>query len=236
MLVLRPEPGAGETAARARAMGFRAVAAPLFEVRPIAWQAPPPEDFDAVLLTSPNAARHGGPALAAFTALPCYTVGESSAAAAEAAGFRNVIAGPADGAAAAASMAASGVMRAFHPCGRDHLAPGAPGLSIERRIVYCADELPSLPDEALAALADGAVALIHSPRAGASFGRLADSAGLARRTICLAAISPPAALASGSGWKRIAVADRPRDEALLEIAAKLCQTERRDGQNEAADD
>ena len=60
VLVLRPEPGAGETAARARALGLEPIVAPLFAVRPIAWAAPDPAAYDAVMLTSANAARHGG--------------------------------------------------------------------------------------------------------------------------------------------------------------------------------
>ncbi|HEY0269506.1 MAG TPA: uroporphyrinogen-III synthase, partial [Sphingomonas sp.] len=59
LLVLRPEPGASATVAAAQAMGLEAIAAPLLTVRPLGWSLPddPPE---AVLMTSANAARHGG--------------------------------------------------------------------------------------------------------------------------------------------------------------------------------
>ncbi len=46
-----------------------------------------------------------------------------------------------------------------------------------------------------------------------------------RRTITLAAISGAAAQAAGAGWAQIAVADRPRDDALLALAQRLCQEE-----------
>jgi uroporphyrinogen-III synthase len=55
--------------------------------------------FDAVMLTSANAARLAGDAMASFTALPCYAVGEASAAAAADAGFADIRVGPSDGAA-----------------------------------------------------------------------------------------------------------------------------------------
>ena len=49
LLVLRPQPGADTTAARARALGFEPVIAPLFEVRAVPWDAPDPAAYDAVL-------------------------------------------------------------------------------------------------------------------------------------------------------------------------------------------
>ena len=71
VLILRPQPGADESAARARALGLDPVVAPLFTVRPLAWEAPNPADFDAVMMTSANAARFGGDGLTPFIDLPC---------------------------------------------------------------------------------------------------------------------------------------------------------------------
>ncbi len=81
ILVLRPQPGADETAARARDLGLEPVVAPLFTVRPLAWTAPDPAAFDAVMLTSASAARQASEGLAPFKQLPCYAVGEATAAA-----------------------------------------------------------------------------------------------------------------------------------------------------------
>lgn len=209
LLVLRPEPGASETAARARAIGLDPVVAPLFEIRGLAAAAPDPARYDAVLLTSANGARH---APAELTALPCFAVGESTAAAARSAGFGEVRSGPLDGAAAAAMMAAAGVRRAVHACGRDHIAVGAEGVEIERLIVYSAEPVARARFEA------PAVAMIHSALAGARFAELVAE----RRDIAIAAISSAAAAAAGEGWAAKAVAAAPRDQALLELAAKLC--------------
>jgi uroporphyrinogen-III synthase len=162
-----------------------------------------------VLLTSANGARH---APAGLSALPCFAVGESTAEAARAAGFADVRTGPSDAAAAAAMMAAAGVRRALHPCGREHLPVEAAGVAIERRVVYAAEPVER------ERLEGPAVAMIHSARAGARFADLAGD----KAAIAVAAISPAAAAAAGEGWAAKAVAAAPRDQALLELAAKLC--------------
>ena len=69
LAVLRPEPGNAATRERAEIAGFATVALPLFEVRALAWDAPDPGAFDALILTSANALRFGGGGLAAFTSL-----------------------------------------------------------------------------------------------------------------------------------------------------------------------
>lgn len=223
VLILRPEPGASETARRARDLGLSARVASLFAVAPLEWEAPEPADFDAILFTSGHAAREGGTALGAFVHLPCYAVGEASAAAARKAGFRRVRTGPSDGEAALALMAVDGVRKLFHPCGRDFMPVGHPSIAIDRRPVYASNAIPRLPEEAADALRGHALVLLHSPRAAAIFGSLTDQAGLARHGVALAAISAAAAEAAGSGWREVSIAAQPRDEALLELAAKLCK-------------
>ena len=224
VLIVRPEPGASETAARAGAIGLDAIPAPIFKVAPLDWEAPGADGFEAVLLTSANAARWAGPKLLRFTHLPCYAVGEATAAAAARVGFSDVRTGPSDGAAVTALMGSNGVRTAFHPCGRDHIGFDARGMRTQRRMVYQSDPLPALPEEASAALKEGALVLIHSPRTGAEFARLVEVAGAAKEQIALAAISQAAANAAGPGWKAKAVALHPRDHALLELAVKLCKT------------
>ena len=209
LLVLRPEPGASETAARAREIGLDPVVAPLFGIEPVEAGSIDPGCFDAVLLTSANGARNAPPGL---TGLPCFAVGESTAAAARAAGFADLRVGPADGSAAAAMIAAAGLRRAIHLCGRDHLAIEAPGVALERRIVYAAEPLAAGPFEG------PAVAMVHSARAGRRFAGLVRD----RSSIRIAAMSPSVAEAAGTGWACVAAARAPRDQALLELAAKLC--------------
>jgi uroporphyrinogen-III synthase len=176
------------------------------------WDALDPKSFDAILLTSAHAARAAG--ADSLASLPCYTTGETTAEAARCAGFGDVHAGSGDGGAALALARRDGRMRVLHLCGRDHIE--LPG--VERRIVYAADPAEKLPEAAREALARQAVILIHSPRAAALFATFVE----ARDGVRLAAISAAAAEAAGEGWAVKAVAARPRDEALLEVAAKLC--------------
>jgi uroporphyrinogen-III synthase len=221
LLIVRPEPGASASAEQARQRGLDPVVAPLFHIRPLPWDAPDPAGFDAVLVTSANAARRAGARLAPFMRLPCYAVGEASGDAAREAGFADVRTGSGDGAAAVAIMERDGIGRAFHPCGRDSAGLGETRIEILHQPVYAADAVEELPSPARAALDDGALLLVHSPRAGALLALLiADKSDIA-----VAAISAAAAEAAGEGWRSVSVAAAPRDEALLELAAKLCQTD-----------
>lgn len=198
------------------------IVAPLFAVRPLAWQAPDPAGFDALMLTSANAPRHAGAELAGLTALPCYCVGEATAEAARAAGFHDRRIGPSDGDTLLEIAAADGVRRLLHLSGRDHVGLEHPDIRITRIPVYAADPRDHLPVAAVRALEAGALALLHSPRAARIFAGLVDAAGLGRARIRIAAISRAAEMAAGAGWASSAAAAVPRDEALLELAAKLC--------------
>ena len=222
VLILRPQPGADDTATRAIALGLTPVIAPLFSVAPLPWQVPDASLFDAVMLTSANAPRHAGGGMTPFLALPCYATGEATAAAAREAGFTDIRTGPSDGAALAAMMEADGIRAAFHPCGQDRseLDPGP--VRITDVPVYAAEGMRRLPPEAGAALQNHALVLIHSPRAARLFAELHEGE---RGFVALAAISPAAAAAAGDGWRFVEAASEPRDQALLELAVKLCQTE-----------
>jgi uroporphyrinogen-III synthase len=218
VLILRPEPGAAVSAGRARALGLDPVVAPLFAVRPLTWD-PPPGPFDALLLTSANGARHAGPGLAAYAGLPCFAVGEATAEAAAEAGIAQVRAGASDGVAAVEEMARAGVRRALHLCGREHLALSHRDILFERCAVYAAEATERLPKAATEALAE-ALVLLHSPRAASLFASFVEQ----RQAVRIAAISAAAAEAAGTGWAEVHAAPAPRDEALLELAARLCQT------------
>jgi uroporphyrinogen-III synthase len=216
-LVLRPEPGAAATVRRAEALGFDTITAPLFTVAPLAWDAPDPADHDALMLTSANTLRHAGTDLAHYRALPVYAVGETTAAAARSAGFANIRIGQSDAADLLALMAADGIQRPLHLAGREHRDIDHPALTITRRIVYAADPVAALPGTAREALAGGAVALLHSPRAASLFAALVDK----RSMIRIAAISPATAEAAGNGWLGVAIAAAPNDTELLKAASQL---------------
>lgn len=92
VLVTRPEPGAGETAARLQAMGLEPVVLPLTRIVTVEpMRLPDVANQDAVIVTSPNAIRHAPASLlAALARKPLFAVGEASAEAARRAGFGNV--------------------------------------------------------------------------------------------------------------------------------------------------
>lgn len=213
VLVLRPEPAASETVARARELGLDAEAQPLFEVEPVTWDAPEAGRFDGLLLTSANAVRHGGEQLAQLRGLPVYAVGEATAAVAREAGFDIKKVGGAGADRLLGSIEPG--LKLLHLGGVHRTASAAATHEILAIPVYRSREREiSLGNVA------GAVALVHSPRAGRRFAELVGD----RATIAIAAISPAAAQAAGDGWSEIAAADTPTDAAVLALAARLCKT------------
>jgi len=71
-------------------------------------------------------------------------------------------------------------------------------------------------------IGDGDVVLIHSRRAGRRLGELVED----RAGVAVAAISAAAADAAGGGWAAIEAAETPADDALLALAARLCNKPR----------
>ncbi|WP_205479805.1 uroporphyrinogen-III synthase [Sphingomonas arenae] len=215
LVILRPEPGAGQTLARAKARGWDAVSVPLFEVEAIEWSAPDPAAFDGLLVTSANAVRQAGSGLQRLRSLPAYAVGDATAQALRDAGF-DVAASGQGGVDALLSARPTG-LRLLHLAGEDRREPSSSPHEITPVVVY--RSVPIEQPTGLDALT-GAVTLVHSPRAGQ---RLAEIVPDRERTM-VAAISPAAAAACGSGWERIAACESPDDEALLSLAERLCKT------------
>ena len=212
--VLRPEPGNRATAAAIEGRGRTAIRLPLFVVRPLAWEPPDPAAFDALILTSANALRHGGPALSHLRALPVHAVGAATAEAARAAGFQVVAAGSEGAAALVARAEIAGTRRALHLAGRERTLEAC-GIVADVIVVYASE-----PAEADVRVLEGAVALIQSARAGARLAQLADAAELARDGTALAAVSAAAAEAAGTGWERVQVSPRGND-GLIDAAITL---------------
>lgn len=213
LLVLRPQPGADATAAKATALGFHVAVVPLFRIVPRDWTVPA-GSFDALLVTSANAARQIAGRV--DDAARLYAVGQATADAAREAGFFDVIEGAGSVARIVRRALDDGIQSLLHLAGEDRTAFDHQGARIDTRIVYAAE--PMEPSAALfEALAAGAVTLLHSVRAARRF---RDLAGAGHR---VAAISPDVLAAAGDGWAAAITADRPSDDALLAAAARLCQ-------------
>lgn len=228
LLVCRPQPGASATAEAARALGLDPVVAPLFDVQAVAWDPPAPGRFDALMMTSANAARHAGPALARYAALPAFAVGGATAAAMRGAGL-TAVTGEGDADALIAAIGQRGHRRVLHLCGEDYRTAAHADLQVHAVPVYRAVAVASLSGSAIAAVGRGAVVLLHSPRAAALFAGLAKEVGLDVSGTSIVAISRAAADAVGlpytarTGWLSVDAAPVPTDDAMLAIARKLCE-------------
>ena len=209
LVILRPQPGASRTAAKAEALGLEVRLIPLFTVVPVDWAAPDPAGFDTLVLTSANAIRHGGEELDKLKDLPVHAVGEATAALARTAGFRIASVGRGG----SGQMMLPAGQRLLHLAGRDHVGAGATQVIAvyEARSVEIPPGLDQLGD---------CVVAVHSPRAGRRLAELATERG----RIAIAAISPAAAEACGTGWQELRAADAPNDSALLALAARLCES------------
>ncbi|HEX4695294.1 uroporphyrinogen-III synthase [Sphingomonas sp.] len=216
--VLRPEPGNHATALRIEATGLRAIRLPLFAVRPLAWTPPDPRRFDALILTSANAARLAGAGLDALRSLPVHAVGAATAAAAQAQGLSVATVGQGDGQDLLETVAAEGVERALLLVGRDRRLD-AGGIVAQAITVYASNEQAIAPP-AIRNLSE-TVALLHSARAAQRLGELADRNGVDRGSIRLGAISRAVADAAGHGWNHVGAAPSPDDEALVALAQRL---------------
>lgn len=219
LVVLRPEPGNTRTATALRALGLKVRQVPLFAVVPVDWTAPDPAAFDGLLLTSANAVRHGGTALAAFKRLPVVAVGGATAAAANEAGFAVAVTGGEDARAVVAEARDRGFARLLHLAGRER-TPTEDG--VEAITVYASEAVPVAAD--VARSFEDALVLVHSARAATRLVELLDGAGADRSRIALVAISRAVGDAAGTGWADVAIAPEPSDSAVIAIAAASANT------------
>jgi uroporphyrinogen-III synthase len=220
VVAIRPEPGLSRTLAVGREAGLDIDGTALFEVRPLAWEPPPVCEFDALLVGSANALRHGGPALSRYDALPVHAVGRETGAAALAAGFTVERVGT--GGLRALLDDADRPRRYLRLAGRAHVPLAASeGTSIVTRIVY--ESVPlAMPASLAGTLAQGAVVLLHSGEAARHLSAECDRFGIARGSVALAALAPRIAAAAGSGWAALRSAEMPEERALLSLARDMC--------------
>lgn len=223
VFAIRPEPGCAATVALGEAMDLTIAGHPLFAVEPLAWQAEAAEDFDAVLLGSANAIRHGGTGLNALTGLPALCVGATTADAACNAGFAVVATGSGGLQELLPVAAEHGFTKILRLSGEAHVALSAPdGMTIDSVVCYRVVALPidwSFAD----ILRRGALVLLHSGEAAAHFVQETDRLAMPRDAIALACLAPRVAARAGDGWAAVEIAAEPADAALLVLARQMCQ-------------
>lgn len=220
VVTIRPEPGADSTVEYGRRKGLLIHAFPLSEVKPVVWNPPPPEDFDALLVGSANVFRHAGPALRRYELLPVHAVGETTAQAARQAGLRVERVG--EGGLQKVIDSVPGPLRYLRLAGTEHVPLKPPsGTTIDLHTVYKSVNLP-IGRELEQVLRDDALVLLHSAGAAQHLRAECDRLDIDRAGISLATLGPRICEAAGSGWARIKTASQPRESALLALAADMC--------------
>ena len=230
VVIIRPQPGCDESLAAARKLKLDAHGFPLFEIRPLPWETPDPDDIDAVLFGSANAVRTGGAALAVLVGKPAYAVGRRTAEAARAAGFDIVETGEGSMQDLLARLQ-PGHKRLLRPSGQNRVEIAPPeAVTIDERTTYCS-EGRDMPGALAGLLRDPAVVLLHSGEAARHFADCCTKQQIDRSCIALAAISERAAGMAGEGWKDVKVAQRPEEDALLAMAQQMCKGRGNDKEN-----
>jgi uroporphyrinogen-III synthase len=238
VVITRPAEEAARLVPLVEALGAEAVLAPMLEIVPL---EPPPalalEGVQAILATSANGVSALATALGPpprERALPLLCVGEASAAAARDAGFHAVRAAAGDVETLAALTVATCDPRGgrlLHVAGTVLAgdlkgALEAAGFAVERAVLYEARAACRLPP-ALGPVLDDTrptAVLFFSPRSAATFVTVLAEAGLAEvaaRLVAVCLSEAVAAAAAALAWRRIAVAARPVEAALIEALAEV---------------
>ena len=222
LVIIRPEPGASKTMALAQRQGWNVIKRPLFAVRPVSWKLSDPSMYDALIIGSANAVRHGGGGLHTLKHLPVYAVGNTTAQEAADYGFEIAHAGAGGIAELLPRIAEDGCKRLLWLSGRDHVPLPDHALTIDQTEVYSSGALP-MPDDLRTALSNPAVILLHSARAATHFRAECENARIDISRLSLACFGPRVTEAAGPGWAQISTAKKHSDKALLAVAQQLCK-------------
>lgn len=228
VLVTREAAAAARTAAALAVRGHDALIAPLTRTAPLPHE-PFPLAIDALLLTSPNAADMFRPEAGPFLGTQVFAVGDRTAEAARAAGFRSVLSAQGD----AGDL--MGLVRSHLPKGAVLAYPAAEetardlagelardGYAVVARKIYRSEPVERLGEAARLALAARRIdAVLHFSAAAASaYIALADAAGLSAEALaplhlCLSERVAEPLLQHGAS---VRVAEKPNESALIALA------------------
>ena len=239
LLVTRPEQDAERTAAALSRQGHQVEIAPLMRIAPVADAALGAGSWSGLIFTSANAVRAVGglASAAALSGLPAFAVGERTAAAARAAGFRNVVAGGGD-----ARQLTQHIRTWAKPERGAHRAPllylagedlshdlagalAADGTIVHTVTVYRAVKVERFPAPVGAALAQGKIdGVLHfSRRSAEAFVDCASAAGLLAQALrathfCISQQAAAPLMAAGAA--RLHVAAHPDEAALIALISQ----------------
>lgn len=241
VLVTRPAAEAASLAATLAALGHQPLIEPLLEIKYRLDELPPLDGVAALLATSANG-------VAAFAAasprrdLPCYAVGDRTAAAARGVGFERVASAGGDSVALARLVmgrcdpTAGALLHAAGAAVAGDLAGtlGAAGFTVRTALLYDMEPVAALSHEAARALGSGTLdaALFFSPRTAAHFAELLRQAGLEATAGGLDAICLSPAVANALAplpFRRILAAVRPTQGSLLDALADAARQDSESG-------
>ena len=216
--ITRTQPGACQTAKRARALGLTPIIAPLLNITATAHSSAAPNAGEALAFTSANGVR-------AFASLSdnrdfkVYCVGRATAEQARAIGFENIKS--ADGAVddLVALLRKDNITHIVHYSGV-HVAGdlvGAlmvSGVKARREIIYGTQSVAVIPNAAKSVIEQGGYVLLHSPKAAQTLLMLSDADMAARLTVVSLSENIDACLA-GHDFAGRYIASSPNDAALM---------------------
>jgi uroporphyrinogen-III synthase len=233
VLVTRPEPGASATLAELQRRGYDATSIPLEKIvalNPASMAEAITVEFDALIITSSNALRHGADVLALQKQLPAFVVGGKTAAALQASGI--TIAATAETAEALAPIILkSGIKHALYLCGQNRrpdieAALAAASIKVTIIEVYTPHPIVGAAKALQLYLAEPkpTAILFHAPSAATAFAKLlaSDQDISHLKSLCLSpaiANSLPMILR-----KNAVIAARPSEAELLKLLDGLALT------------
>lgn len=223
LVIIRPQPGCEATLTVARDLRLDAYGYPLFEMAPVAWEAPDPASVDALLIGSANAVRHAGEQLQLYVGKPTYAVGRATAEVVQQSGLAIAMVGT-GGLQAVLNRVDPAHANLLRLAGRERIELSPPAtVQMVERVTYASKAL-AMPQELAEMLASPAVVMLHSAEAARHFGSECDRLGVERAHVSIAAMGPRIANAAGTGWARLEIAAKPDDTALLALARNMCQS------------
>ncbi|APG61502.1 hypothetical protein LPB140_00080 [Sphingorhabdus lutea] len=225
LLITRPEPGASSTLKLAQQMGMDAVKFPFFEIAPHIWDAPPAADFDAIMLTSANALRHGGEKLRQYIALPAYCVGQSTANLAQQMGFDIAHVGRGGAASIMPLLRAHHRRHIFCPSG-GHRAiltdEQTSGLTLFPASLYMAQRV-NMTSAMIEAIKQADIISIYSARAAQYLSEISKQYEIDLSGKFIAALSHQIAAAMGDNSLQYIIPEYPDDEKILRKMKAMSQ-------------
>lgn len=186
ILLTRPRQESEKLATEIAARGFQPVIEPMLDIVPLEFSLPDLKRFAAIAFTSGNGVEIFSQRMIE-RGLPVYAVGDATAMKAEEAGFFDVRSAGGRVEDLNRMLAGAGFApgtKILHISGRDVAGDvAAPGVAVERAVVYHAENPESLSDACRGMLDGGriAAAMFFSPRAAGAFAGLIEKCGLRQR-------------------------------------------------------